>query len=116
MPGVGNVDIRERAKKDARGGGNLHQQRHGSNKVQDVLEKQQVVKFSREWKLLGVALEIKVKSLGKEEFHRGPRLEESVMAELTEQNSREEFRERKGRAKDKRRLRKELLNELEKKT
>lgn len=51
MPGVGNVDIRERAKKDARGGRTCTSKGMGGNKVQDVLEKQQVVKFSREWKL-----------------------------------------------------------------
>lgn len=51
MPGIGNVDIRERAKKDARGGRTYTSKDMGGNKVQDVLEKQQVVKFSREWKL-----------------------------------------------------------------
>lgn len=40
MPGVGNVDIRERAKKDARGGRTCTSKGMGGNKVQDVLEKQ----------------------------------------------------------------------------
>ena len=48
MPGIGNVGIRERAKKGARGGRTcISKGNKGGNKVQDVLEKQQVVTFLR---------------------------------------------------------------------
>lgn len=47
MPGIGNVGIRERAKKGARGGRTCISKGMEVTKVQDVLEKQQVVTFLR---------------------------------------------------------------------
>ena len=48
---IGNVDSGERAKEAPYRQWNLHKQVHGGNKAQDVLEKQQAVKFSRQRKL-----------------------------------------------------------------
>lgn len=49
--GLGMWILEKGPKKDARGGRTYTSKDMGGNKVQDVLEKQQVVKFSREWKL-----------------------------------------------------------------